>query len=588
MTAPPASSLKLYARLLGYVRPYWRVFAAGVLLMAVVAATEPVIPALVKPILDGGFDEKANPFLRWAPALIMGLAFIRGIGSFGSDYCSHWVANRVITDLRLEMFGTLVRLPSTFYNDNTTGKLISKFTYDVTRVAAAATSAVTVIVKDGLAILGLLAFLLWSNWQLTLITFAVVPALVYVTRAFSKRLRRMSYGEQHAMGDLNQMLEESIAGERVVKVFDGQGYEARRFRGGAERVRRFGMKSAIAAAATVPITQLIASSAIAAIIWIALQQPAAERATVGGAVAFLGAMLMLLAPLKRLTGVNQTLQRGLAAAETVFALIDEQREEDRGTRVIGRARGEIEFRGVSFSYATANREAVADASFRIAPGETVALVGASGSGKTTIANLIPRLYAPTGGSVLLDGVDVQELTLESLRASIALVSQDIVLFNDTVAANIAYGREGKVSEAEIVAAAEAANAMGFIRELPKGLETLIGEDGARLSGGQRQRLAIARAFLKDAPILILDEATSALDTESERQVQDALETLMRGRTTLVIAHRLSTVQNADRILVLERGRVVESGRHGELLAADGVYARLYGMQFREPTLAAVP
>ncbi|MGA8053545.1 MAG: ABC transporter transmembrane domain-containing protein, partial [Burkholderiales bacterium] len=330
MTAPPASSLQLYARLLGYVRPYWRVFAAGVLLMAVVAATEPVIPALVKPILDGGFDEKANPFLRWAPALIMGLAFIRGIGSFGSDYCSHWVANRVITDLRLEMFGTLVRLPSTFYNDNTTGKLISKFTYDVTRVAAAATSAVTVIVKDGLAILGLLAFLLWSNWQLTLITFAVVPALVYVTRTFSKRLRRMSHGEQHAMGDLNQVLEESIGGERVVKVFDGQGYESRRFAGGAEKVRRFGMKSAIAAAATVPITQLIASSAIAAIIWIALQQPAAERATVGGAVAFLGAMLMLLAPLKRLTGVNQTLQRGLAAAESVFALVDEQREEDRG------------------------------------------------------------------------------------------------------------------------------------------------------------------------------------------------------------------------------------------------------------------
>ncbi|MGA8052931.1 MAG: ATP-binding cassette domain-containing protein, partial [Burkholderiales bacterium] len=278
---------------------------------------------------------------------------------------------------------------------------------------------------------------------------------------------------------------------------------------------------------------------------------------------------------------NQTLQRGLAAAESVFALVDEQREEDRGPRVIGRARGEIEFRGVSFSYATANREAVADASFRIAPDETVTLVGASGSGKTTIANLIPRLYAPTGGSVLLDGVDVQELTLESLRASIALVSQDIVLFNDTVAANIAYGREGKVSEAEIVAAAGAANAMGFIRELPKGLETLIGEDGARLSGGQRQRLAIARAFLKDAPLLILDEATSALDTESERQVQAALETLIRGRTTLVIAHRLSTVQNADHILVLDRGRVVESGRHAELLARDGQYARLYRLQFRD-------
>jgi subfamily B ATP-binding cassette protein MsbA len=352
------------------------------------------------------------------------------------------------------------------------------------------------------------------------------------------------------------------------------------------------MKSSIAAAAGVPITQLIASCAIGLIIWIALQQPLEQRATVGGAIAFLGAMLMLLAPLKRLASVNQTLQRGLAAAESVFGLMDEHREHDGGARDIGRARGEIEFRGVSFAYDRAEREALANVSFRIAPGETVALVGASGSGKTTIANLIPRFFNPTAGSITLDGVDLQDLRLDSLRANIALVSQDVVLFNDTVAANIAYGRSGRTSEAEIVAAAQAANAIGFIREMPQGLETLIGEDGVRLSGGQRQRLAIARAFLKDAPILVLDEATSALDTESERQVQDALETLIRGRTTLVIAHRLSTVQNADRILVLDRGRVVESGRHAELLAAEGAYARLYRMQFRDeadrpaPALAA--
>jgi subfamily B ATP-binding cassette protein MsbA len=299
-------------------------------------------------------------------------------------------------------------------------------------------------------------------------------------------------------------------------------------------------------------------------------------------------MLMLLAPLKRLAGVNHTLQRGLAAAESVFGLMDEHREPDRGTREIGRARGEIEFRNVSFSYAGANRDAVANVSFRVAPGETVALVGASGSGKTTIANLIPRFFSPASGAICVDGVDLQDIRLDALRANIALVSQDVVLFNDTIAANIAYGRGGRTSEAEIVAAAQAANALGFIREMPQGVQTPIGEDGTRLSGGQRQRIAIARAFLKDAPILVLDEATSALDSESERQVQEALETLMRGRTTLVIAHRLSTVQNADRILVLERGRVVESGRHDELLAADGVYARLYRMQFRDESDAAAP
>ena len=588
MASSSPSSLQLYLRLLRYVRPYWRVFGAGVLLMAIVAATEPLIPALVKPILDGGFDERTNALLRWAPALIVGLALVRGVAGFGSDYCGHWVANRVIADLRVQMFGTLVRLPSAFYHDNATGKLISKFTFDVSHVAAAATSAITVIVKDGLTILGLLAFLLWSNWKLTLITFAVAPALVVVTRAFSRRLRRMSRGEQHAMGDLNTVLEESIGGERVVKVFDGRDYESARFRAGAEKVRRFGMKNSIAAAATVPITQLIASLAIGVIIWIALQQPMEERATVGGAIAFLGAMIMLLAPLKRLAGVNQTLQRGLAAAESVFALVDEQREADSGTREIGRARGEVEFRDASFAYAGGSREAVAGVSFRIAPGETVALVGASGSGKTTIANLIPRFFSPTSGAILLDGIDLQELRLDSLRANIALVSQDVVLFDDTIAANIAYGRSGRTGEAEIAAAAQAANAMGFIRELPLGLATLIGEDGARLSGGQRQRLAIARAFLKDAPILVLDEATSALDTESERQVQDALETLMHGRTTLVIAHRLSTVQRADRILVLDRGRIVETGRHAELLAADGAYARLYRMQFRDEAEKTAP
>jgi len=409
----------------------------------------------------------------------------------------------------------------------------------------------------------------------------VAPLLVLVTRAFSKRLRKMSRAEQGAMGDLNHVLEESIGGERVVKVFDAQAYESNRFRAAAEKVRRFGMKNSIAAAATVPLVQIITAVAIGIILYLALRQAAADKTTVGGFVAFVGAMLLLNGPLKRLAGVNQTLQRGLAAAESVFSLVDEQREQDHGTRSIGRVRGEIEFRDVSFAYEGATRDALAGVSFRIAPGETVALVGASGSGKTTIANMIPRFYTPTSGTITLDGIDLQELKLEPLRRNIALVSQDVVLFNDTVTANIAYGRVGEASEAEIAAAAKAANAAAFISEMPQGLETQIGEDGARLSGGQRQRLAIARAFLKDAPILILDEATSALDTESERQVQGALETLMQGRTTLVIAHRLSTIQNADRILVMDCGRIVETGRHAELLAAGGIYERLHRLQFRD-------
>jgi subfamily B ATP-binding cassette protein MsbA len=396
----------------------------------------------------------------------------------------------------------------------------------------------------------------------------------------------MSRAEQAAMGDLNHVLEESIGCHRVVKVFGGQEYEGRRFAQAADKVRRFQMKIATAAVATVPTTHLVASFAVAAIVYFVIGQAARDQTTVGGFVSYLAALFMLMPPIKRLTNVNETMQRGLAAAETVFGLIDEQPEADRGTIEIGRARGEIEFQRVSFTYPGAARPALAEVTLRIAPGETVALVGASGSGKTTLANLLPRFYEPSHGRILVDGIDILELRLASLRSNIALVSQDIVLFNDSVAANIGYGRLGDHSEADIVAAADAAHALGFIREMPQGLATLIGEDGVRLSGGQRQRLAIARAFLKDAPILILDEATSALDSESERNVQEALEALMRGRTTIVIAHRLSTVENADRIVVLDEGRIADVGRHAELLGRAGIYAKLYRMQYSREDLVA--
>jgi subfamily B ATP-binding cassette protein MsbA len=447
---------------------------------------------------------------------------------------------------------------------------------------------ISALFRDSLTIVFLLGFLFYLNWKLTLVALLVGPPAVAITWAISSRLRSMSRAEQTAMGDLNHALEESIGCHRVVKVFGGQDYEGTRFDAGANKVRRFHMKMMASAAASVPLVQIFVSIVLALIIYLAVRQAVANETTVGGFVAFLTALLLVLPPLRRLTGANQTLQKGLAAAESVFRLMDEPPERDTGTREIGRANGEINFRDVGFSYAGSARKALDRVSFSIQTGETVALVGASGAGKSTLANLLPRFYPLDSGQILLDGVDIATLKLGSLRANIALVSQDIVLFNDTVAANIAYGRLAGTSEAEIVRAAEAAHAMQFISEMPEGLATLIGENGVRLSGGQRQRLAIARAFLKDAPVLILDEATSALDSESERHIQAALDMLIKGRSTLVIAHRLSTIQNADRILVLDQGCVVESGTHAALLAANGAYARLYRLQFQHPDAGVVP
>jgi subfamily B ATP-binding cassette protein MsbA len=573
------SGTALYLRLVSHVRPYWRTFALGVLGIVIVAATEPALPALLKPLLDGVFVEKDEAVIRWTPVFIIGLFVLRGLAEYLAQFALNWVGNRLVMDLRGIMFRKLLTLPARYYDDQASGNLISKLTFDVMQVTTAATSVLTAIFKDSLVIVGLLAWMLWLNWKLTLLALVMTPVIVLVVRVISVRLRNSSRAVQGQMGDMTQVIQETIEGHRVVKLFGGQDYEQQRFDAQANSVRRQLMKQIAASAASVPIVQFIAALALAIIVYLATQQSNADQITVGGFVSFITAMLMLTAPLKRVTSVNEPLQRGLAAAESVFALIDQPGESGGGSVDPGRVRGDIRFERVCFAYGGDGRAALDGIDLAIAPGETVALVGASGSGKTTLANLLPRFYVPTAGRILLDGRDTAELTLSGLRANIALVSQDVVLFNDTVAANIAYGAMKQASRAEIVAAAEAAHAMEFIAQMPQGLDTMVGENGVKLSGGQRQRLAIARALLKNAPVLILDEATSALDTESERHVQAALEVLMRGRTTLVIAHRLSTIEKANRIVVLDRGRIAESGTHAELLARGGQYAKLYRNQF---------
>jgi len=568
-----------YKRLLKYVQPHWKIFVISICGTIVLAATQPAMPYLMKPLLDGSFVDKDPEMIMLMPIMLVLLASIQGIATFVSTVAMEMVATKVVFDLRSAMIGQLLVLPARFYDSSTTGIVLSKITYDVEQLTSSASYVLVTLIRDSLSIVGLLGLLLYLNWQLTLIAFGLMPVVAFFVRVVSKRLRHISKTLQGKMGEMTHVLEEVITGNKVIKMFNGQAHENQRFVESANKVRQFKIKSVVAHTTSVQINQFLAVLCLALMAYLAAQQSAAGSFTVGEFVAFFAAMAMILSPLKKLTSINNELQRGLAAAESVFELIDQVPEIDEGQLKLSHPKGELEWQEMSFSYGNEGNATLDNINLKVKPGETIALVGPSGSGKTTLASLVPLFYRPSSGRILIDGIDIQEVPLATLRSKVSLVSQDVFLFNDTIKANIAYGGAKRASDADIRRAAESANALEFVEQLPEGLDTNIGDNGIRLSGGQRQRLAIARALLKDAPILILDEATSALDTESEQLIQEAMTRLRKGRTTLTIAHRLSTIEGADRIVALNQGKIAEMGTHKELLSQDGLYKKLHKLQF---------
>ena len=567
----------LYSRLLGYVRPYRWVFGLTVVGMIVVAAGDLLLAYLVIPIVRN-FQQPDPVRTSWLPFAVVIVFLLRGVGSYISEYGMGWTGYRVVFDLRRDLIDKLLRLPTPYYDTHPAGVVQSKISFDAHQLAAAASGTITNALRSALTITASFGYLLWINWKLTLLTIVVIPIVAVVIRYFSRRLRRIAHDIQSRSGAMTQVLEEMIVGHRVVRIFGGESYERDRAVAAANRLRLAMSKESAAAAASSPLTVFLAACAVGLIIGVALSQSESGSLDFAVFLSYVVALLTLLDRLKGLSGINASIQRGLAAAESIFGLIDHEEEADTGTVLLDHCRGELRLDRVSLRYPGNEREALIDISLTIAPGETVALVGASGSGKTSLVNLIPRFYEPTAGRLFIDNHDVSTLQRASLRAQIAMVSQDVLLFNDTISANIAYGAMAGASRESIESAAAAAHALEFIRLLPQGFDTQVGEHGIRLSGGQRQRIAIARALLKNAPLLILDEATSSLDSESERLVQVALEELMRDRTTIVIAHRLSTIEHANRIIVLDHGRIAETGTHRELLQRGKVYARLHRAQ----------
>jgi len=567
-----------FTRTIAMMLPYKGRIALALTGMVLTAATEPALAGLLKLLLDKGFTTGPHFSLWLVPLCVIGIFTIRGLSTFTTSYMMAWVSGRQLSVLRQQIFSRILDVPIGFYASHSVGKIINSMMSEVQQMLDMVRNILTALIRDSLTVLGLLAYLFWLNWQLTMVTLLVIPVIALVIRLTAQRLKRLIREFQGINAELTQVIEETTRAQQVIKIFGGQAYEAVRFGERSNKLRGFAIRMASTMASTMPVTQVITSFAVSLIIVIALLQARNGQMSIGEFVSFITAMLMILTPLKHLASVNGPLQRGMAAADVVFALIDSAPERTSGTVLSGRAAGRLEFSHVHFAYPGQQQAALSDINLDIAPGETVALVGMSGGGKSTLVNLVPEFYALSDGEIRLDGMPLPQIALTSLRAQIAMVSQNVVLFDDTIAANIAYG-DATPDRERIVQAARAAYLTDVIAALPQGLDTLVGYNGNRLSGGQRQRLAIARAIYKDAPILILDEATSALDTESERAVQAALDNLMQGRTTLVIAHRLSTIEHADRIAVLMAGQIVEMGNHSELLLQNGVYAHLYHLQF---------
>lgn len=572
--SPPSektSSLAVYLRLLEYVKPYWKIFSLSLIGFLIFASTQPMFAALMKYMVDS-LNANQRDAIYWIPLATVGIVIIRGVGSFLGSYFIALVSNNVVHTLRCELFDRYTVLPSHFFDDNNSGHLISRITYNVQQVTGAATDAIKVVAREGFTVIGLFGYLFYMNWKLSLIFIFIMPLIAMVVKVATKRFRSISKKIQNSMGDLTHISSEMVVGNRVVKSFGGEPYEQERFLSASKYSFQQSMRMVKTSAIQTPVLQLIVSAALGTLIFLSLLLM--EDSSTGAFIAYITAAGMIPKPIRQLSEVNATIQKGITAAESVFDVLDKEIEKNTGSHQVKRIEGRLEFKNLCYRYQGTEKQVLDSISFNVEAGKTIALVGHSGSGKTTLANLIPRFYDHSDGEILLDGVEINDYELSNLRSHISLVTQHVTLFNDTIERNIAYGSLGSYSREQVIDAATKAHAMEFIEQLPDGLDTLIGENGLKLSGGQRQRLAIARALLKDAPLLILDEATSALDTESERKIQAALEIAMKGRTTLVIAHRLSTIERADIIAVMDKGRIVDLGSHQSLQQSSAIYAKL--------------